>query len=214
MQRSHRGDTGGRHQQARSLKTQEQILDAAVDVLSTEGYGKATTLRIQEAAEVSRGRLLHHYPSRDELLAAAVHHLAAARMDALTVRTRWPEDRASRIDLAIEVMWSTHQQSYFWASTELWVAARHNERLQSLLAPQERTLGRYIRSIVDGFFGAEITAMPNYPMLIEILLASMRGTALTYALTRGEPRTEPQLENWKRTAAILLAPEAPASTPS
>lgn len=197
-----------RAKQDRSVKTQEHILDAAVSVLTTEGYAGATTLRIQSEAGVSRGRLLHHYPSRDDLLVAAVHHLAAARMDGLRERDSWPDDPGARIDEAIETMWFSHQQSYFWASTELWLAARHDERLRAALAPHERTLGKVVRATVDSFFGAELSAVAAYPDVVDILLGSMRGTALTYSFTGGTPETEPQLESWKRLARTLLLVEA------
>jgi len=57
-----------------------------VACLVESGYSGATTLQIQARAGVSRGRLLHHFPSRDELLVAASRHLATERLRATAAR--------------------------------------------------------------------------------------------------------------------------------
>ena len=41
---------------------------------------RSSTLMVQRRAEVSRGGLLHHFPSKDALLVAAAQHLAAVRV--------------------------------------------------------------------------------------------------------------------------------------
>lgn len=117
-------------QQLKSTKSRNQILDAAIDVLISKGYAQASTLAIQEAAGVSRGRLLHHFPSRDDLLMAAVHHLARVRIEELPQRVQWPDDPIERISVGIDTGWSTFHQPYFVASIELWTAARTNERCE------------------------------------------------------------------------------------
>ncbi|WP_461186657.1 TetR/AcrR family transcriptional regulator [Arthrobacter sp. Z4-13] len=199
--------------QERSVKTRTQILNAAITVLTTDGYAGATTTRIQEAAGVSRGRLLHHFPSRNELLVAAVQRLATTRMGLLQQRSIWPDRPADRLDAAIEAMWETHQQSYFWASTELWIAARHDEQLLAVLLPGERALGQVIQDTVRSFFGPQLSALPNYQALANLLLTSMRGTALTYALTGAPAATEPAVDEWKQVARCLLG-ITPSGAPS
>ncbi|WP_066285470.1 TetR/AcrR family transcriptional regulator [Arthrobacter sp. B6] len=189
--------------QERSVQTRSRILEAAIEVLTTYGYSGATTTRIQETARVTRGRLLHHFRSRDELLIAAVQQLAAARMGLLRERSTWPEDRHERLDAAIDAMWETHQQSYFWASSELWMAARHDDRLRAALLPRERALARLIHDTIRSFFGSELSELPNFRLLIDVLLTSMRGTAMTHALTG--PSTSPQpLDEWKFVARSVL----------
>jgi AcrR family transcriptional regulator len=55
------------------------LLDAAVESLIEVGFARTTTLEVQRRADVSRGALLHHFPSKAELLVAAVDHLAEMR---------------------------------------------------------------------------------------------------------------------------------------
>ncbi|WP_018177861.1 TetR/AcrR family transcriptional regulator [Jongsikchunia kroppenstedtii] len=185
-----------RSEQARSRDTQRKILDAALDTLVGEGYSGATTLRIQKAAGVSRGALLHHFPSRDDLLVAAVHHLAADSMRRQVVRSDLPEQSAERIDAAVEGMWANYSQPYFWASMELWLAARNHPGLREALVPLEKTVGSLIRTATDNFFGPPLTARSRYPDLRELLHTSMRGVAMTYAIDPRDPTTDPHLPQW------------------
>jgi AcrR family transcriptional regulator len=191
--------------QERSRDTQARILDAAIKALVSDGYSGATTLRIQELAAVSRGRLLHHYPSRDDLLVAAVSHLTEARMLALAEDEKWPEQLDERIDVAVDRMWETFHQDYFWASTELWLAARSNARLREALELHERRLGSFIVQKVGSFFGENLVQSPSYPMVRDLLITSMRGVALSYSFRPRDSRGDPHVPQWKTMARTLLA---------
>ncbi len=190
--------------QERSRTTQDRILQAAVTALADGGYSGATTLRIQEIAGITRGRLLHHYPSRDDLLVAAVTHLTEARMSDLAADVEWPSDAGTRIDLIVDRMWETFRQPYFWASTELWLAARANDRLRDALQPHERRLSAFIVQKLESFFGEELVAHPDYPAIRDILITSMRGTAMTYAFRSLDAADDPHLQTWKDSARRAL----------
>lgn len=190
--------------QLRGDRTRTRILDAAIRVLVDQGYARASTLAIQAEAGVTRGRLLHHYPSRDKLLMAAVDHLARTRIEEMPSQVDWPSDPADRIGPAIDLGWSTFHQPYFVASMELWTAARTNERLRSALVPTERRLGSTVRQAVAGFLGPELTSRPSYPELYPLLLSSMRGVAATYLIDRRDPTTDPHLELWKAMTRTYL----------
>lgn len=197
--------------QQRTLDTRRRILDAAVEALVGWGYSGATTLRIQELAGVSRGRLLHHYPSRDALLVAAVQHLASARIADLGNQAPWPADARRRISVAVETMWSTFQQPYFWASMELWLAARHSPALRAELLPYERELGALSRRACETVYGPELAAHPGFRDLVDLLFSSMRGVAMTYALDAHDAATDPYLARWKRLAVTVLLDGAVAA---
>src|SRR3954449_6604594 len=94
-----------RTQAERSAATRSRILDATVVCLVEVGHARTTTLEVQRRAEVSRGALLHHFPSKAELLVAAVDHLAEMRARELkTLAAQLPEGRA-RTDAVIGLLW-------------------------------------------------------------------------------------------------------------
>lgn len=190
----------------RTATSRARILDAAVACLVESGYTGATTLRIQARAGVSRGRLLHHFPSRDELLVAASKHLATERMGDTSVRLDDLDGLtgADRLDRTIELLWESFSGPHFWASVELWTAARTNEGLRAVLLPQEREIGAVVRRNLATLFGPELVRHPRYPEVRELLFTSMRGIGLTYTLEHRDPRTEPHLDLWKALARTLL----------
>jgi AcrR family transcriptional regulator len=191
----------------RTATSRARILDAAVACLVESGYAGATTLRIQARAGVSRGRLLHHFPSRDQLLVAASRHLATERLRATAARVTDLGDALTpeqRLDRAIELMWETFSEPHFWAAVELWTAARTNDELRASLLPEEREVGAAVRAGMDRFYGPQLTAHPRYTHVRDLLFTSMRGVGLTYALDHRDPRTDPHLPLWKDVARALL----------
>ena len=199
---------GPRSRSERTADSRLLILDAAVACLVEEGYAGASTLAVQARAGVSRGRLLHHFPSRAELLVAAAEHVATTRLEEVRHRAAALMDDGptgrERVDRAIDLMWTTFQEPPFWAAMELWTAARTAPALRAALRGEERRLRAAIAAVADGIWGAEIARSPLYPDLTELLFTSMRGVALVYAFDDRPATTDPHLALWKRLAARML----------
>ena len=197
-----------RTRQERTADSRTLILDAAVTCLVEHGYAGASTLVIQAEAGVSRGRLLHHFPSRDHLLVAAAQHLASTRLARTEERATQllagePEGR-QRVDRCIELFWATFQEPHFWAAMELWTAARTNASLASPLRREERRLGTAIQAVSNRIWGPWVCAHPRYRELRELLFTSMRGVAMAYAFENRSPATDPHLRMWKEMAHQVL----------
>lgn len=194
----------------RSEDSRARILDAAVACLVDGGYSGATTLTIQGEADVSRGRLLHHFPSRDRLLVAAAQHLAVKRVADTEERVlrlldgRPDAGGVARADRVIELLWQSFSEPHFWASVELWTAARSNGEIAEALRPEERRLGGAIRGSMARMFGDELASHPRFKQVRDILLTSMRGAALTYTFDPRDPASDPMLPQWKDLVRVLL----------
>ncbi len=203
--------TGPRSRSARTADSRLLILDAAVACLVEDGYAGASTLAVQARAGVSRGRLLHHFPWRAELLVAAADHLVTTKLDEIRRRSAalmsdGPTGR-ERIERAIDLTWATFQEPPFWAAMELWTAARTDPALRAALQSDERRLRAAMAAVGEGIWGPEIAGAPIYAELTELLFTSMRGVALLYAFEQRPAATDPHLPLWKRLAAQLLGLE-------
>lgn len=187
--------------QQRAWDTRERILAAAVNCLAEEGYAATTTSSIQARAGVSRGSLLHQFPARDNLLIAAVQHLADQRTAELE-RQAWTKPHT--IEAAVDELWFTFHGALFRASLQLWVAAQHNPDLAAALAPLEHELGRRIRGLVAELFGKERARDSRFGELVTLLVSSMRGVALTYTFEPRDHTRDPNLATWHRLATQLL----------
>ncbi|HEY9218691.1 MAG TPA: helix-turn-helix domain-containing protein, partial [Phenylobacterium sp.] len=63
----------------KSRRTRARILDSAMRLFAEVGYQAATNGLIAESAGLTRGAMLYHFPSREELVAAAVAHIEVER---------------------------------------------------------------------------------------------------------------------------------------
>ncbi|MGQ0631385.1 MAG: TetR/AcrR family transcriptional regulator [Sporichthyaceae bacterium] len=191
----------------RTADSRALILDAAVHCLAEQGYSATTTLAIQARAGVSRGRLLHHFPSRDALLVAAAQHLAVTRMhdtERLFTESLGGIGGRARVVRATELLWEQFRQPYFWAAVELWTAARTRGDLADTLRPEEQRLGAAVRTSIATMFGPELAAHPKFAEVRELLFTSMRGVAMTYTFDPRDPGADRHLPMWIETAATLL----------
>ena len=57
-------------QDERSSLTRKKLLDSAYEILLGQGHAGLRFSRVSEEAGISRGGLLHHYPSKEDLIAA------------------------------------------------------------------------------------------------------------------------------------------------
>ncbi len=63
----------------KSQKTRARILDQAMRLIAEIGYHAATNPVIADAAGLTRGAMLYHFPTREALVEAAVAHVQAER---------------------------------------------------------------------------------------------------------------------------------------
>ena len=63
----------------KSQRTRARILDAAMRLFAEIGYHAASNAVIADAAQLTRGAMLYHFATREELVEAAVAHIDLAR---------------------------------------------------------------------------------------------------------------------------------------
>jgi AcrR family transcriptional regulator len=64
----------------RSAATQYRLLDATIECLIERGWAGTSTTEVVRRAGVSRGAQVHHYPTKEDLVLAAVEHLIERRI--------------------------------------------------------------------------------------------------------------------------------------
>jgi AcrR family transcriptional regulator len=185
-----------RTQAERRASTRAALLQATIDCLIERGYAGTTTHEVQSRAGVSRGALTHHFASKADLLLAAMDQLyddfsGSIRDAAATLPTG-----EERIKPAIRVLWDRFDGPLFLAAMELWVAARTDPELRLALLPHERRLGGQLKELAAELFGRQVAAHPAAETVYQVLLTSMRGQAMTYALNPEASRDGPHLQYW------------------
>lgn len=131
-------------QQTKSENTRNGILDAAIRCFYEFGYNNTTTEKIAAEAGVSRGAMLHHFPSRAELIRATVGYLNERRLELFRIEENVVQSGAvhTRIEEGIDAFWAQLNTRYFVVFHELQVAARTDEELAEVLVPAIQTFDR------------------------------------------------------------------------
>ena len=177
-----------------------------MELLIARGYAGTNTVAVQKAAEVSRGALLHHFPTRADLLAAVIGrllemHEAAAR-EALESA---PHD-ADPVTRAIAALDTVVRRPAFVAQMDLWTAARTDPDLARVVSREERRAGSDLARVVDDVFGRPLTEHPRYRAVAGLTVQILRGLALTDVLRGDAESAQRALDDWTDMVHDLLAP--------
>jgi AcrR family transcriptional regulator len=157
-----------------------RVLEATVETLAERGYARMTTNDVLSRGGLSRGAMLHHFPSKAALVAAAIDHLFAKRIASFrdTVRALPAGDDA--VAGALAHAWKDFTSPAWTAVLELLVAARSDAELGEQVRPRLAHYEQTIRETAHDLFGGEWSALE-----IEA------GTRLVYHLLNGLALTHP-----------------------
>lgn len=126
----------------KSRRTRARILDEAVKVIASSGYAAATNAAVAEAAGITRGAMLYHFPTREDLLEGVIGYLQAERAELFR---RAAEDLPPGADVtehAIDSYWDLLRHPAFTAFMELETAARTDSVVAALIAPARAEFDR------------------------------------------------------------------------
>ncbi|MCL8252197.1 MULTISPECIES: TetR/AcrR family transcriptional regulator [Aeromicrobium] len=171
-----------------------RLMEATVDSLVELGWSGTTTTVVSRRAGVSRGAQLHHFPSKQALVVAAVEHLTDRRRDDM----RRHADRLTgdhRIRGVLDILADQFVSPVFFAALELWVAARTDAELRESVAPLERRIGRETHAYALELLGIDETKGDNR-QLVQATLDLVRGLGLAASLTDDARRRATVLDSW------------------
>ncbi|HZT66212.1 MAG TPA: TetR family transcriptional regulator [Acidimicrobiales bacterium] len=185
-----------------------RLLDAAVECLAEVGYARTTTVEVSRRAGVSRGAQLHYFPSRADLLTAAVGHVLDRRIEEFRKVMADAEPGADRLDTAIDVLWSMWSGPTFTAWLELRVAARTDPALAEALAEVERGFATTSLDVFTELFPFGADSPLPAELALTFTFTLMDGRAL-HALVQSEGPTGPDrvIELLKQVARLALPSE-------
>lgn len=153
-------------QAERSSRTRGALIEAAVKVLATQGYARASTNKIVRKARLSRGALMHHFSSKSELIAATVRYIFLLKEAEYKEKfSQLPKDQRN-LENAVNLLWQIMDGEAFKALNELLLAARTDQEVAVVIEPLFKDLLNTLTKIfyelfpqvATGSFGESIPA--------------------------------------------------------
>lgn len=177
-------------QAQKSANTRNLILDSAISCFVELGYAGTTTTAIARKAGLSRGAMLHHFPSKLDVVRAAVEHLHNKRLRAFRRAMARAAPGTDRVALGVGEFFSHVRHPMFMAFLELSVAARTDPELAGILRPtQEAFEHEWYRTARDVFPEWEGSG-EHFDIALDLSRYVMEGMAVSFLTNRGRERDE------------------------
>ncbi len=168
-------------QAQKSAATRRLILDSAIRRFVELGYARTTTTAIAEEAGLSRGAMLHHFPSKIDVVKGAIEYLHSKRLKAFRRAMSRPIDPTEdRIMLAVRAFWEHVQHPMFVAFFELSVAARTDPELAAILRPSQEAFEREWYATARDVFPEWENAGPQFDLALNLSRFVLEGMAVSF----------------------------------
>ncbi|MDB5417866.1 MAG: regulatory protein TetR [Phenylobacterium sp.] len=204
----------------RRATTRAKIMAAGVKCLAEFGYAATSTPLVAKLAKVSRGSLLHQFPTKVDLILEVAEHAWIVQRDFIRAQVaKQPTGREQFVG-GVQAVWKGLQLPEAIAVMEVMIAARTDpelaERYADFASERDAGLRRTRRRMAVGQLGApehvaEIDAMAH------LTLAALRGLALETVFI-GRPTREAEkvlalLEDMRRRMADDISAEQTKALP-
>ena len=190
-------------QEERSRAMRQRLLEATVECLAEHGWSGTSTTLVSRRAGVSRGAQLHHFPTKNDLVVAAVEHLTEARGEELAAAARRLPGGQRRTRAVLQMLADHFTGPVFTAALELWVAARTDETLLAAVAPLEQKVDRDTHRLTVELLGAG-ERRAGVRGLVQATLDLVRGLGLAGTISDDTRRRGRILDQWARTLDLAL----------
>lgn len=180
-------------QAQKSAMTRDRILDAAINCFVEQGYTNVTTAKVASSAGVSRGAMLHHFPSKTELIQAAVEYLHDKLLQDYTQRVASiPKSLKGqkRRRAGLDAYWD-HLSGDLWVVYhELCVASRTDPELNAILENSQVLFEQHVRDTNTQLFEEWNGRGDRFLLAMDVTKFMMEGMASGQLTTNRDQRVK------------------------
>ncbi|MBY6411761.1 TetR/AcrR family transcriptional regulator [Rhodococcus sp. BP-252] len=181
--------------QDRSRATRQRLLEATIDSLSEHGWAATTVGVVAERAGVSRGATQHHFPTREDLITAALDSMFDTRMENAQAETTPVPPGPERTQAVVERLVEYYTGPQFKAALQVWTAAAADPEMRARVLPLEEKFGRVAHRMAVAHLGAD-DSDPQTHRLVQATLDLARGLGLADVLSDDSRRRAEIVRAW------------------
>lgn len=164
----------------RRAATRAKIMEAAVRCLAEFGYAATSTPLVAKLAKVSRGSLLHQFPTKVDLIIGVADYASKARGAAVREHLAPYPDGPERFMSGVEAVWASLQEPAAIALMEITIATRSDpelaERYPVFADDLDASLHRSRRRMAEYLGVPERTEQID--VLVHLTRAALNGLAM------------------------------------
>lgn len=190
-----------RTQAERSQGTQAKLAQAAYAVLAGRGHSALRMAAVAEEAGVSQGALLHHFPDKNALTKAAIHHgLAMAGVDSENALAKAPGDPAKLLRAMIDDFRRFFFGDYFWVALGITLDASRNPDLASEIGEDVGELRRPVYAAWAAKLAAAGWSADRTDAMVRSAAALISGLAVRKLWAPHDAISDRLIDDWQATA--------------
>lgn len=191
-------------QARKSEATRTAILDAVIEAYVDVGYGRTTLQQISDRTGLSRGAIVHHFPSMQEITGAAIRRLHDRRLAAYRESLEAISPDVDFVDAAIDSLWEQLNDPLFTAYQELSVAARTDPDLATILRPAQVEYERQWHEAAHDHSHAPTEIDDRFGLTTDLARVLVEGMATCFMADDGEIRKKRLLAYLKLRVREIL----------
>ena len=189
----------------RSARMKQRVLEEALECIFALGYQNASTVEIARRAGVSRGAMLHHYPSKEELVCAAYESLLKQESEGLrAIAGSYAEGEVS-LDDFVDYPWSRFSGRSFMINIDFIAAARTTPNLKDRVERVREEYHESLDSIWRQFFADKDLPEHEAQVILNLTLCFLRGMGVQCAVQDDRANLDALASHWKAHLKGLIS---------
>lgn len=182
-----------RTQAERSETTKTDLIAAAIDCINEYGYTGATTHRIADRANVTRGALNHHFKDRMELMREVCDAVGQEFLERISKDIDKSDSIDARLQTFAYAAWSTGTQPVQLAYLELMLATKNDPELKKAVSDSLQKIDvKSLEVWLDAFSDLPVP-QDVLAKLRDQLFYIQRGMAILFPFLKNDGHFEEQL---------------------
>ena len=190
----------GSIRQRQSQESRKILIQATIHCLDKWGYAATSIARIQAEANVSRGALTHHFPSKEDLMVATIDGLLENLL-----RPSLPSKKLSRTDIIADLRWLGRNITGSQpgrALSEVLMATRTDAKLHARVSDRLEEWNQKLDDAVLSFYASPHGDEEDVRLIWMIARTFMRGLILQQPFTPDPTQIERAIKRF----GALIAP--------
>ena len=185
-------------QEQRSRQTQAKIMQATLECVLSQGIRATSTVDVAHAAGVSRGALVHHYPTREALMQAALEDLLEREVESVRDLAERMLKGEMDVDGLLQALHEHFKGDLFMITLEYLTTARTDPAIMSVLEPLAAHFNASLEQIWEQLVANGRHASDENRVALNATLCMMRGMG-AQSIWRDDPSLfRDMLLFWKR----------------
>lgn len=165
-------------QAERSAISRDKVIRAAIHCLVTHGYAATSITLIASTADISIGRMQHHFATKAEIMAAVIDTIHQQNNKLLSLRKLKGTEPGERLVEYVHRLGKTFEDDTVLAAIELRMAMKGDRELAAAIEPKfDQYDTRSFSELEDLLLAADVEREAAH-VWMRLIIATIRGMAL------------------------------------